>query len=64
MREAPTRNWVPEECLFIYDNVDDAISIIQSVTEDQIRNKAAELSAYIRSFYSPKAIYKSILVRL
>ncbi len=64
MREDPTRNWVPEECLFIYDNVDDATSIIQSVTEEQIRNKAALLSAYIRSFYSPKAIYKSILVRL
>lgn len=64
MREAPTRNWVPEECLFIYDNVDDAASIIQSVTEEQIRDKAAGLSAHIRSHYSAQSIYKSILDRL
>ncbi len=64
MKEAPTRSWVPEECLFIYDNVDDAMSIIRSVTGEQIKTKAAKLSAYIRSYYSPQAIYGSILERL
>ena len=76
MKEAPTRNWVPEDCLFIYDSVDDAANILhptkgcrasrthKSVTGEQIKAKAAKLSAYIRTYYSPQAIYGSILERL
>ncbi len=64
MDEAPTRNWIPEECLFIYRDVGDAIRIIKSVSTAHIADKASALNAYVMKHYSPQTIYERILVRI
>lgn len=61
MRQAPTCNWVPEELLFLYTDIEEAAEIIKSA---KITEKAAAYSAYIRENYSPQKIYETILARL
>lgn len=64
MDEAPTRDWIPEECLFIYRDVAEAIRIIRSASVVQIAEKADALNSYVMKHYSPQAIYESILAKI
>lgn len=61
MKQAPTCDWIPEELLFLYTDIEEAAEIIQSA---EIGNKAAALGAYVRENYNPQRIYESILARL
>ena len=64
MDEAPTRNWIPEECLFIYRSADEAIEIIRSTSPVEISTRATALSEHVRENYSAQKIYEDILERL
>ena len=61
MAEAPTRNWVPEEALFIYRNVNEAEDIIHLASDDEIATKAGALTYHIKQNHSPEAIFGRIL---
>ena len=62
MKQAPTcHNWIPEECLLLYANVEEAAEIIRSAN---VERKALALGEYVRENYSPQRIYQSILAQL
>lgn len=61
MRQAPTIDWIPEECLFLYSDVEEAAETLRSAS---MGDKASALSTYVRENYRPQRIYESILARL
>lgn len=61
MKQGPICDWMPEEALFLYANVEEAAEIIKSA---EVVNKATALGVYVRENYNPKRIYESILARL
>ncbi|KKK87288.1 hypothetical protein LCGC14_2754730, partial [marine sediment metagenome] len=51
MVEAPTRDWIPEECLFIYRGVEDAAEMIQTMDSTERIRKAAALKEHVWENY-------------
>lgn len=62
--EAPTKNFIPEEHLFLFSTVEDAAKIIKGASKEEVKDKAEGLGKYISESYSPQKIYESILERI
>ena len=58
---SPTRHWFPKHCYPIYRNIDDLLSVLDTLSEERIADYAAKLSQVVREKYNAAAIYGGIL---
>lgn len=64
MEQAPTKDWVPKEYIYLYKDVGEASEIIKRKEFSEWEEKAQNYHNYVRENYSPKKIYGEMLERI
>lgn len=61
---SPTSDWFPNNAYFHYADPNEAIRVIETVSDDDIGERAMRLSRVVRENYHPMKIYQGILEKL
>ncbi len=64
MDEAPTRNWIPEDYIYFYKDLDEAAEIIKGKAFSEWEEKAMGYQSYVKEHYNPEKIYGEMLERI
>ena len=62
MRWSPTKTFIPERCLMLYENSSEIPELLQD--DRALTQTATNLAAYVRAHYTPAQIYGQMLSRV
>ena len=62
--DSPTSDWFPSDAYFHYDHPNEAIRVIETVSDDDIGERAMRLARAVRENYHPMKIYQGILEKI
>ncbi len=66
--EAPTRDWIPSEYFFTYEDARfshrNPSAVIRGLNTEEVAEKAGLLQEYVRDHYTPQQVYEGMLERL
>lgn len=61
---SPIKDWFPSDSYFSYADTGEAIRVIETTSDDAIRERAMRLAQVVRENYHPMKIYQGILDKL
>lgn len=61
---SPTSDWFPSDAYFQYADPDEAISVVETASDDDIGERAMRFAQVVRENYHPRKIYQGILKKL